>query len=475
MSAQLVATELLSISRISEYHAREGSRISASTDRQMPMPNVRPDPNSVDSPRKVRILLLLFVLAVFVGGTAGPSRAQLRLDIENPNLTVPVAIPDFVSQKPGAVNGGDLAAILRNDLSFTGLFSRVEPAAPIPPTPRGEVDFEAWSQTGAQAVVFGSFQVSGDKLTVEARLYDVALRKLEVGKRLTGDVRDMRRIIHRFADRIMEALTGVSGCFSSRIAFVQAGRPREIYAMDFDGHNLRKMTNNGSINLSPEWSPDNRSLLFTSYVNGNPDVWSLDLATQRVRPVSTRRGINASPRYSPDGSTIALSMSFKGIPHIFLISPQGNIIKRLTSGRGNDISPTWSPDRSAIAYVSDRAGTPQVYVVPVNGGPSRRLTFETNYNTDPDWSPAGDLIALTVRMEGRFQICTIRTDGTDLRVLTDRGSNTSPAWSPDGRMIAFSSTRDGTSRVYVTDVLGRIQVPVSPIAGNSPAWSKNWQ
>ena len=134
---------------------------------------------------------------------------------------------------------------------------------------------------------------------------------------------------------------------------------------------------------------------------------------------------------------------------------------------------TWSPDQSAIAYVSDRAGTPQIYVVPLNGGPPRRLTFETNYNTDPDWSPGGDLIAFTVRIEGRFQICTIRTDGTDFRVLTDRGSNTSPAWSPDGRMIAFSSTRDGMSRIYVTDVLGRIQVPVSPIAGTSPAWSKN--
>ncbi len=442
--------------------------------RRMIMPQVNPKVTWVRSSGKTRSLFWLLVLAVFLGATADPARARIRLDIENPNLSVPVAIPAFVSQQPGAVNGGELAGILRNDLAFTGLFSIVDPATPVPPATGGEPDFEAWGQTGAQAIVIGSFQVSGDTLTVEARLYDVALKKLEVGKRLSGDVRDLRRIIHLFADRIMEALTGVPGCFSSKIAFVQTGRAREIYSMDFDGHNMKEMTSNRSINLSPEWSPDNRSLLFTSYFKGKPDVWSLDLASMQVRPVSTRKGMNASPRYSPDGGMIALSMSFKGIPHIFIISPQGNIIKGLTSGRGNDISPTWSPDQSAIAYVSDQAGTPQIYIAPVNGGPPRRLTFETNYNTDPDWSPTGGLIAFTVRIESRFQICTIRTDGTDLRVLTDRGSNTSPAWSPDGRMIAFSSTRDGTSRIYVTDVLGRIQVPVSPIAGTSPAWSKNW-
>lgn len=424
---------------------------------------------AVNGRRFIRLALMTVILAVI----AHPCVGQIRLDIRDPSFTVPISIPDFVSPQPGSINGRELASILRNDLSFTGLFAIAGPDAPIPPTADGQPDFAAWGQTGSQALVLGSFEVSGDNLTVEARLYDVALRKLEVGKRLTGNVRDMRRIIHRFADRIMEALTGVTGCFSSRIAFIQAGRSKEIYSMDFDGHNLQQMTNNRSINLSPEWAPDTRSLLFTSYVNGNPDLWSLDLRTMQVRPVSTRRGINASARYSPDGEMIALSMSFQGIPQIFLITPQGNIIKRLTSGRGNDISPTWSPDRSAVAYVSDRSGTPQIYIAPVNGGPSRRLTYETNYNTDPDWSPTGELIAFTVRVEGRFQICTIRTDGTDFRVLTDRGSNKSPAWSPDGRMIAFSSTRDGSSRIYVTDVLGRIQVGVSPISGTSPAWSRN--
>ena len=237
-----------------EWRNRHNQRAFQVTVPQKPMRKAKTELNPVKSACMIRTLMLVFIVGLFVGVTAEPGRARLRLDIVNPNLTVPVAVPEFVSQQPGAVNGGELAGILRNDLALTGLFSMVQPETPLPPTPQGEPDFEAWGQIGAQAIVIGSFTVSGDKLTVEARLYDVALRKLEIGKRLTGDVRDRRRIIHRFADRIMEALTGVPGCFSSRIAFIHpSGRSKEIYSMDFDGHDVRKVTNNGSINLSPEW------------------------------------------------------------------------------------------------------------------------------------------------------------------------------------------------------------------------------
>ncbi|MBM3299553.1 MAG: PD40 domain-containing protein, partial [Deltaproteobacteria bacterium] len=116
-------------------------------------------------------------------------------------------------------------------------------------------------------------------------------------------------------------------------------------------------------------------------------------------------------------------------------------------------------------------GAPQIYSISANGGQPNRLTFSTNYNTDPDWSPRGDRLAFTTRIEGRFQICSIRPDGSDLRVLTTQGSNQDPAWSPDGRMIAFSSDRRGRREIFVMDARGEIQMPVSPIPGKAPAWS----
>ncbi len=421
--------------------------------------------------RRFSAFLLGFSLALGLSGAQ--VWAKLEIDVGNPNFApMPIAVPDFVSSQTGSPYGKEAADILRNDLSMTGLF-RILQAAPADSAQlNGEPDFDAWGKIGVQALVKGTLQIHGDSIVVELRLYDVALKKMELGKRFSGRTGDLRLMLHRCGDRIMERLTGVPGCFSTQIAFVGSEKSREVFVMDYDGHNLQQVTRNGSINLFPEWAPDGSHLLFTSYLNGRPNLWLLALRTGQSRLLSARPGINASARYSPDGKLIALASSFQGIPKIFLITPQGNSIKRLTDGRGNDISPAWSPDQSTIAYVSDQAGTPNIYLVPAGGGQPRRLTFETTYNTDPDWSPTGDLLAFTSRIGGRFQICTVRTDGKDLRVLTQEGSNQSPAWSPDGRMIAFASKHKGVSRIYVMDRTGRIRIPVSPLPGKAPAWCR---
>lgn len=416
-------------------------------------------------------LLLSCVLLALCVSVPESALGKLIIDLRNPNRgKMPIAIPDFVSGSSGGISGNALADVLRNDLYLSGLFHVVQ-APSDNSTPIDRPDFDRWAQAGVHAVVLAHFETRGDQLVLEARLYDVPMRRLEMGKRLTGRVVDHRLMIHRFGERVMEAITGVQGCFSCKIAFAGQTESREIFAMDYDGKNLGQLTRARTIVLSPDWSPDGRSIIFTGYGNGRPDLWSLDVATGRLQVVSSRPGLNASGRYSPRGDAIAASLTFNGIPKIFLITPHGDIIKRLTDGRGNDISPTWSPDGASIAYVSDQAGSPQIYAIGVRGGEATRLTLDTNYNTDPDWSPQGDTLAFTARMNGRFQICTIRTDGTDFRVLTTQGSNQEPAWSPDGRMIAFSSTRRGRREIFVMDASGEIQVPVSGIAGKAPAWS----
>jgi TolB protein len=425
-------------------------------------------------------LCLLCVLAVGQAYSEPPSSQpsqsdKIILDITKPRIMTkfPIAVADFVSAGPATLEGRGLAGIIRHDLYLTALFEIVNPPVPIQTTANGEPDFEAWKQAGAAALIVGSFAVRGDELTLEIKLYDLDQRKLEIGKRYSGRINDHRRMIHKFADKVMEKLDKIPGCFSTKIAFVGDAQSREVFSMDFDGHNLAQLTRTRSLNLSPDWAPNGRNLVFTSYMNGKPDVWMLDLSDLKVRPVSTQSSLNASPRYSPDGNYIALSMSINGLPKIILVTPQGNTINRLTNGRGNDISPAWSPDGSAIAYVSDHAGSPQIYIVPSSGGQSRRLTLSTKYNTDPDWSPRGDRLAFTARIDGRFQICTIKTDGSDFQVLTTAGSNQDPSWSPDGRLIAFLSDRDGRRRIYVMDARGEIQEPVSTITGKCPSWSRS--
>ncbi|MGC8660632.1 MAG: Tol-Pal system beta propeller repeat protein TolB [Desulfomonilaceae bacterium] len=420
--------------------------------------------------RLTKYLLLAFTILIMSHPL--PSSGKLLLDVDNPNLgKMPIMVADFTSNQPGPLNGSELASIVKNDLIMCGLFDVVPVSQPLTLNQNGEPDLTSLAAGGGQALVTGSFYVNGNQLTLELKLYDIGLKRLDLGKRYTGFVSDHRYMVHMFDDRILEKITNVPGCFTSKIAFLDDTKTREIFVMDYDGSNLRQITNTKTINLSPEWAPDGKGLIFTSYMKGNPDLWYVSADGHRVIPVSHRKGLNASGRFAPNGNFIALSMSIKSIPKIFIITTQGNIIKQLTNGMGNDISPSWSPDGAYIAYVSDQAGSPQIYVAPVNGGEPKRITLTTSYNTDPHWSPKGDVLAFTAKIDGRFQVCTIRPDGSDFKVLTNKGSNQDPTWAPDGRMIAFASNREGFKRIFVMDSKGTVQVPVSRVAGRSPAWS----
>src|SRR4030067_781583 len=73
---------------------------------------------------------------------------------------------------------------------------------------------------------------------------------------------DLRKIAHKFADDVMESLTGERGIFDTRFLFASnISGSKEIYMSDYDGYNTRQITRNGSINLSPQWSPDGRRIL----------------------------------------------------------------------------------------------------------------------------------------------------------------------------------------------------------------------
>ena len=72
--------------------------------------------------------------------------------------------------------------------------------------------------------------------------------------------------------------------------------------MDYDGAGAARVTSNNSINLSPVWSPDTRSLAFTSYMRGYPYLYRIFPFERRpVQVLAGFLGINTSPAFSPDG------------------------------------------------------------------------------------------------------------------------------------------------------------------------------
>lgn len=107
-----------------------------------------------------------------------------------------------------------------------------------------------------------------------------------------------------------------------------------------------------------------------------------------------------------------------------------------------------------------------------DGANVERLTWQGHYNESPDWSPTLDMITYVTRIEGVFQVMTIRPDGTGARQLTEVGSNEHPHWSPDGMHIVFSSNRTGTYEIYTMNFDGSGVRRVTSTGNNTnPSWS----
>jgi TolB protein len=239
-----------------------------------------------------------------------------------------------------------------------------------------------------------------------------------------------------------KAFTGRPGILGTRIVYSRRSHnpkaAKEIWMVGLDGFHEKQLTDNGSINILPSWESNGQNVAYTSYREGNPNLY---LGEQIF---SGRPNMNTSADWNPRGNLVAVTLGKDGNSEIYLLdATSGRIVRRLTSHHAIDSSPSWSPDGKWISFVSDRMGSPQVYIMDAYGKNVRRITTQHGYCTSPDWSPVGNLIAFNAMMEGgRFDLFLIDpATGTESRITRGAGSNEDPSWSPDGRYLVFSSTR----------------------------------
>jgi len=432
----------------------------------------------------MRRLFVAISLGALVCFCAGPlfGQSDVIIDIYEPGaVKIKIGIPPFVKDYDSAPVapeiGEEMARVIRDDLAFTGLFE-VYDSSPRVVEAGGASPFaplKAWVPLDVQSVVHGVYKRIDSKLRFDCSLYDVESETRIVGKFYAGPPRSVRANAHGFADEIVYRYTGKRGVAHTSIAYTKKkdGR-KEIYIMDYDGHNSYRLTYDASIALSPDWSPDGSRLAFTSYKDRNPDVYVVDLKKRSYVRVSGFIGLNTTPAFSPDGKTLALTLSKSGNPEIYLLDLKSRDLTRLTRNSRVDTSPTWSPNGRELAFVSDRSGYPQIYIVDREGVNLRRLTFTGYNNTSPAWSPEGNKIAYVSMVRGRGEIRTIHPTGSGLQRLTFDGGNEDPSWSPGGRYLAYSSKRAGSKDIYLmrADGSGKRRVTFGGGDNMAPAWSR---
>lgn len=367
---------------------------------------------------------------------------------------------------------GLITEVLSNDLWMSGYF-KVNIKTGMPDR-EARAKPSSDGMTSALAWVSGRFAARGDQITIQPEVVDKASGKTIIKSNYTEQLQNQRYVIHKIADDIVYKLTGERGIATSKMAFVNHRKEgKEIALMDYDGHNMRILTRDKSINISPAWSPDGTQICYTGFQKDNPDLYIYNLRTSTQYRISNVQGLNSAPSWSPDGNQLALTLTKDGNAEIYILDIGKKKFRRLTYNRAIDTSPTWSPSNREIAFTSDRSGSPQIYIMDSDGLNIRRLTFQGNYNESPDWSPRGDKIAYVSRTASGFDIYTIDATGENMMRLTDSsGSNESPSWSPNGFALVFSSTRSGGKELYSMFWDGSDQKKLTTGGNNySPAWS----
>ncbi|MGH7894697.1 MAG: hypothetical protein ACREQL_08510, partial [Candidatus Binatia bacterium] len=240
--------------------------------------------------------LVAWVMAVVVSVAASRGDAVVTGTIVGPgSQAFPIAVvplKDLGGDADGTL-GKTFARVLSKDLELSGYFKLVDPRTFIEDaqksgTTASEIDFVGWSALGAQELVKGGVAVDGDRVTIEVRLFDVPGRKdvPELGRRVTGSRTEVPRMAHRFADQLLEFLTGERGPFDSQIVLTstRGGRAplKELYLWTFDRDDPVRLTNEQTLMVAPRWRPDGRAVLFTSWKEHQPHLFTFDMGTRRV-------------------------------------------------------------------------------------------------------------------------------------------------------------------------------------------------
>lgn len=403
-----------------------------------------------------------------------------------------LAVPEFIALSTDAetvATTKTISQVLWDDLNFEREFAFIprDVYGSIPKaTGFADVPFDRWREVNADGLIVGTVQKMSSGFRVEMKLYNVRTKQVVYARQYDGA--NPRLFAHTMSDEIHKSQRALNGVAKSRLTFdsdrdgermtgtVQSRSIKEIYISDYDGENQKRVTVGKTLNIAPRWSPDSRSIAYTSYRRGGANIFISNIFQGTLDEVTKgdKVGENWLPAWSPDGTKLAFSSTRDGNPEIYIVNRDGSGLRRITNNPSIDITPTWNPSGTQIAFTSDRSGSPQIYVVGIDGLNVSKKTSES-YCDRPTWSPAPfNEIAFASKNGPGFDIRVLDlTTGVVKGLTFGEGTNESPAFSPNGRHLVFTSTRSGKAQVFTMARDGKNVRQITKAGNNEkPDWSR---
>ncbi|MCE6236174.1 Tol-Pal system beta propeller repeat protein TolB [Acinetobacter pittii] len=398
--------------------------------------------------------------------------AQLYLEIAKaPDQAPKIAIVPFT-------NDNGLYAIVETDLNRSGRFTSSSKNLPANAA-INQIQASDWQAAGIPYVVTGQIKQTATGFEVHYQLYDVQKQQYILNELLNVPASRIRQAGHMVSDAIYQALTGIPGDFSGRIAYVlrNPATPAERYTLqiaDTDGEQPKTVLSSRDPILSPAWTPDAKKIAYVSFETKRPAIYLQDLSTGTREVLTSFRGLNGAPSFSPDGQSMLFTASMNGNPEIYQMDLSTRQVKRMTNDSAIDTEARYTPDGKSFIFTSDRGGSAQIYRYTFADGSVKRLTFKGSFNARGTLSADGKKIALVHRPSGSSYKVAIQDINTGItNILTPTSLDESPSFSPNGQMVVYA-TREGNRgllSIMSTDGRFRMNLPSEQGEVREPAWA----
>ena len=248
----------------------------------------------------------------------------------------------------------------------------------------------------------------------------------------------------------------------------------DIYVVDPNGSDLKRLTEEPADDRHPVWSPDGSKIAFESQRDGNWELYVMDSDGSNVFRLISNLRDDQYPAWSPDGTEIAFESNRDGHREIYSMFPNGQRQMNVSRSPEDEIRPEWSPDGAKLAFNRPNGNGHDIYTMDVgNWGMATQLTSDIDAK-GPKWSPNGAALAFTSDAGRSPRIFAIASDGTGPFSLTPDHNAWSPSWSPDGSHLVYTSDKDGSEDLFVMSANGSSHVRITddPGADTDPDWKR---
>ena len=243
----------------------------------------------------------------------------------------------------------------------------------------------------------------------------------------------------------------------------------QIFVVSANGRNQVNLTQApGTVNVDPSWSPDGSKIAFTSMRDGNSEIYLMNSDGSNPRRLTRNSSSDWKPRWFPGRDAISFLSNRDGKYEIYVMNPDGSHQVAVTDPPHDVADYAWSSD-GRLAFSSSRTGNVDIYATVWISVGEIQLTSDSLNQRDPAWSPDGGKIAY-MSFDG---IHVVGSDGSnDQWVPNSNYLGFGLAWSPDGRSLVLANLDNGDLDIVstTTDGTERTNLTQSPGYDVEPAW-----